>query len=229
MNNFQRVFRNTSYLFVAEVFLKLLGVLWFIFLARVLTVELLGRYNLVNSFVSVFSFLPDLGIGLVLIREIAKNRNKASSYIGSSLLINSVLAVVTIGVIVITTYMLHYSQPVQVLVCIAAFTLFFSTLRSVAIFYFDGTENLKLSAFLTSFNSICMLAGGFLAIVLGFDLPGVFLGMLVGTILSLGVTWKNLLSRVTPSFSFDKEQIKHIVHEGLPLGLAAFSDRKSVV
>ena len=77
MNNFRLVFKNTFFLTLSELFLKVVGVIWVIFLAHSLTIAEYGKYTLVNSFVGIFAFLPDLGIGLIVIREIAKNRKKA--------------------------------------------------------------------------------------------------------------------------------------------------------
>lgn len=223
MNNFTIVFRNTLFLTLSEVFLKIIGFLWIVFLARSLSVELFGRYSFVNSFIAIFSFLPDLGVGLIVIREIAKKRNEASLYLGNSLILNGVLSIVTVLLILSAVFVLNYSSEVALLIGVASLTLFVSTLRSVGIFYFDGMERMNVSAVLNSTNSVLLIGGGLIGFLLAHTLQAVFIGMLVGTMISLMITWARVIIYTFPKFSFDKALVKHLLFEGLPLGLASFA------
>lgn len=223
MNNFSLVFRNTAILAVAEVFIKILSFVWIIFLARTLSVELFGRYNFVNSFVALFSFLPDLGIGLIVIRDIAKHKEKASEYLGVSFVLNTALALFTLVVILISASVVGYREEVSALLLLASLTLVFSTIRSVAVFFFDGTERMHVSATLNSINTVLLLLGGFLGYMLVQSLLGVFKGMLVGTIVSMCISWFILQRYTWPRIEINKNLMKHFLFEGLPLGVAAFS------
>lgn len=223
MNNFRIVLKNTFILTVSELFLKIIGFLWVVFLAHTLSVELYGRYNLVNSFIAIFSFLPDMGVGLILIREIAKNRKKAPIYLGNSFLLNGLLAIFTVFVITAMSFILNYPTEVKYLMGIASLTLFLSTIRSVGVVYFEGIEQMQVPALLNSFNTVITLAFACVGLLLGFGLAGVFWGMLLGTIISLTVTWVNLKRVTFPVFQFDQTLIKHLFFEGMPLGLAAFA------
>jgi O-antigen/teichoic acid export membrane protein len=223
VNNFQIVFKNTLYLTTSEILLKVFGLLWVIFLAHSLTVELYGRYSLVNSFIAIFSFLPDLGVGLIVIREIARNKKEAATYLGNSFFLNSSLGLLTLVVIYITALLFHYPLDVFYLIGIAGLTLFISTLRSVGIFYFDGMEKMHYSAILNTLNTMITLICGFIAVLLGYGLPGIFWGMLIGTLISLTVTWLTVRRYTMPKFAFNRKLIKHIFMNGFPLGIAAFA------
>lgn len=223
MNNFQIVAKNTFVLTLSEFFLKIISVIWVIFIAHALSVELYGRYNFVNAFIGIFSFLPDLGVGLIVIREIAKDKNNVFSHLGDSLILNGSLALITSILILLTTLFFGYAKDTGILIIIAAFTLLVSAFRSVGIFYFDGMEKMGYSAMLNSINSILLLIGGFLGFILGYGLEGVFIGMLSGSILSLFLTWSIVLKFIVPKISFDPKPIKKLLLNGLPLGIAAFS------
>src|SRR3989344_2040109 len=112
MNNFQIVFKNTSFLFFSEVVIKILGLFYFIFLARNLSVDIFGRYNLVTSFVTIFSFLPDIGIGLIVVREIARKGFDSALLLGNTLIITTVMSVVTIIVILTAGLIVGFSSEV---------------------------------------------------------------------------------------------------------------------
>lgn len=223
MNNFQIVFRNTFYLTLSEIFLKILGVLWVIFLAHSLSVELYGRYSLVNSFIAIFSFLPDLGVGLIVIREIARKKEKAAIYLGNAFFLNATLGFFTLLIIYLTAFILKYPPQVFYLIGIAGLTLFISTVRSVGVFYFDGVEKMSFSAILNTLNSFVSILFGFIGILLGYGLPGIFWGMLIGTFISLLITWGTVRKYIVPQFTFDSALIKHIFFSGLPMGIAAFA------
>lgn len=201
----------------------MLSFAWVIFLARALTVELFGRYNLVNSLVTVFSFLPDLGVGLIIIREIAKDKTKAPLLLGNSLVLNGILAMLTFFIILSSTFFFNLQSEVKILIIIASTTLFFSTLRSVGVFYFDGTEKMNYSAMLNSLNTVLLLFLGFIYFWVGKDLKDIFLGMLVGTLISLLVTWIKVTEFIHVKISFNYSTALKLLREGLPLGVVSFS------
>lgn len=225
MNNFKIVAKNTFFLTLSEFFLKIIGVLWIVFLAHSLSVSEYGEYSFVNSFIAIFSFLPDLGIGIIVIREIARNKEKADLYLGNSLILNTSFAFIALVAIFITSFFLGQSQQTKTLIFIASITLFISTIRSVAIFFFDGMEKMHFSALLNSLNTVLLLAFAvFFGFVLNWGLKGVFLGMLFGTILSLFITWSIVLQKfIMPKVVINKKIMKHLFWEGLPLGIASFS------
>lgn len=222
-NNTGTVFRNTLYLTVSEFFLKVLGVLWVIYLAHSVSVFHYGVYNYVTATIAIFSFLPDFGVGLIVIREIAANPKKAPNFLANSFFLNGILGVFTFFVIIIFSLFSKVSPLILHLIIIASLTLLISTIRSVAIFYFDGKEKMQYSAFLNSLNTFLLICFASLGVYLKYGLYGVFYGMFFATILSLIISWKFLLDQVKPTFHFDVRVISYYLKQGIPLGLASFA------
>ncbi len=222
-NNTGQVARNTTYLTISEIMLKLLGIAWVVFLAHSFSVSEYGKYNLVTSFIAIFSFFPDFGIGLIAIREIAKNNRNSSVYLGNAFFINGFLSLLTFLIIICIAYGVSITSDVSGLIIIAAATLILSTLRSVAIFYFDGREKMQYSAFLNTLNSILLIVFATIGVLLGFGLIGVFSGMFFGTLISLVVSWSVLLRFITPDFVFDSKIIKFYLLAGAPLAIASLA------
>ncbi|MGE5041733.1 MAG: flippase [Candidatus Levyibacteriota bacterium] len=222
-NNTGTVFRNTFYLTISEFFLKFLGVAWIVYLAHSVTVGDYGIYNYVTATIAIFSFLPDFGVGLIVIREIAHEPKKAPEFLGNSFFLNGFLALITLVVIIIFSLVSGVSPFVFYLIGIAAGTLFLSTLRSVAIFYFDGREKMHYSAILNSLNSFLLVLFASAGVFLHFGLLGVFYGMFFATIFSLGISWAVLLKYIRPVFSYNRKTLVYYLKQGTPLGLAAFA------
>lgn len=124
----------------------------------------------------------------------------------------------------ITTLFLQYPFEVRILIYLAALTLAISTIRSVGIFYFDGMEKMQYSASLNALNSLLLIAGGYIGWVVMYNLQGIFIGMLIGTLISTNITWIMVVkNHITPKISMNLTLIRHLLFEGLPLGLAAFA------
>lgn len=224
MNNFQRVFKNTSFLIISEIFIKIIGFFYFVYVARNLSIDLFGRYNLVTSVVTIFSFLPDLGVGLVVVREIAKKSYHIPQLLGNTLIVTTIMSVVTILAIISFGFIAGFSSDVMVLLFISSLTLLISQIRSIPLFYFDGVEQMGYSAILKALNSLFFVTFGTAGLVLGYGIMGIILGFLVGSLLSLIITWCVFwVKRIKMDFKLDKKITKHLIYSGLPLGIAAFS------
>jgi len=224
MNNFRIVLKNTTSLILSEVFIKIIGFFYFIFLARSLSIDIFGRYNLVTSFVTMFSFLPDIGIGLVVIREIAKKSYNLPLLLGNAFLLTGIMSFVTIIVIIVVGLFVRFSSEVILLIFISSLTLLFSQIRSIPLFYFDGVERMGYSAVLKAFNSLFFIGFGLAGFILGFGLMGIITGFLIGSIVSFVITWIVFFAKkIKIRLKIDKKIIKHLIYDGLPLGIAAFS------
>ncbi|HUW22018.1 MAG TPA: flippase [Candidatus Bathyarchaeia archaeon] len=77
----RKIAKNTLILSVSQIVARVVGFLYFIFLARFLGVENFGVYNFVLSF--VYSFIPvaDFGIERLVLRDISRQPKRAASYL----------------------------------------------------------------------------------------------------------------------------------------------------
>src|SRR3989338_8973 len=218
-----RVIRNTFFLTSSEIAIKIVGFLWVIFLARQLSLEHYGRYTLVNAFVALFAILPDLGVGLIAIREIAKDKKRSTLILSNTFFINAMLGIATFTGLLILSKILNYPKDIQVLVIIAGLSLLLSSLRSSVVIYFEAHEKMLYTAILNAFNTIVMITGGLIAFLVFDSSVSIFQGMLIGITISFFVSWFVLSKHVILRLHIDKNIVKKLLLAGLPLGLAALS------
>jgi PST family polysaccharide transporter len=69
-----------------------------ILLARFLGVEKLGEYGAIYAYIGLFSWMATFGFEPVLIRELSRERNNASSLVHTTVVLSSIFSVGTIGV-----------------------------------------------------------------------------------------------------------------------------------
>lgn len=76
----RRAARNTFFLSVSQIIARLIGFFYFIFMARVLGVEVFGIYNFTLAF--IYNFIPVAGLGVarLVLRDISRKRQKTNFY-----------------------------------------------------------------------------------------------------------------------------------------------------
>lgn len=215
--------KNVGFLTLAEIIVKIVLFFWTIFLARALGTTIFGQYNFINSFIVLFSVLPDLGVSLVLIREISQNKKRAPRYLGNTLILNFCLSLLVFFLVLIMANFLDYSFPVKLVLLLAALTLGVTSLRTTAMVLFNAFERMDLVAFFNCFNTLFLVGFGFLGLFLEGGILGVFSGILIGTIISGFIVWSIVFKKfVVPKAHFDFSLVHHLIAEGWPLGLAGF-------
>lgn len=223
MRDFKTLAKNVSFLTLAEIIVKMVLFFWTIFLARFLGATIFGQYNFVNSFIVLFSVLPDLGIALVLIREISQKRKRASRYLGNTLILNFFLSLFALLLILTIVSFLNYPLKIKFVLLLAALTLGVTSLRTTVIVLFNALERMDLVAFFSGFNAVFLVGFGFLGLLWEKGILGLFSGILIGTVISGLFAWLVVVRKfVVPKISFDFSLARHLIAEGWPLGLAGF-------
>jgi len=215
--------KNTSYYTLALILQKIISFTYFTLIARALGPEDLGKYYFAISFTTIFAIFIDLGLANVLMREVAKTKDRAQNLLSSVLVIKIPLATLSLLAVVILINLMGYSELTKHLVYLSSicmildsFTLtFFSTIR--------GFHNLL-------FESIAAVV--FQLIVLTFGLTALHLGMglrwLMGSLVAASsfnflyssiLVWGKWKIKILPRF--DKAIIKLIIKIAIPFSLFA--------
>lgn len=216
------VAKNTLVLTFAEITIKGLAFIFNLVIARLLGASLYGEYNLINAFVAIFSFLPDLGVNLIVIRDAAAQPARRRQLIGQAVVINSVFSVFSF--LLIATLFSPYAQGKASLLAavFAAATLAITALRTVARLSFDATEAMHVSAFFTVTNTVFSVTFGLAGFILTHSLAGLFAGILLGSVLTAILEWFISIRQFSPpQISFNLKSSIQLIKQGLPLGLAA--------
>ncbi len=90
----QTLFKNAFWLAVAEFFSRGIYLLVFIWLARYLGPETYGKWSFALNFVSFFAVFVDFGFTTLVIRELARDKEKSSKYIGNILTMKLILSLI---------------------------------------------------------------------------------------------------------------------------------------
>ncbi len=127
--------RNTGTVFAGLIANQLILLFVTVMLARYLGETLFGRLSFSIVFVGYFAALVDLGTKPIIIREISREREKASAIIGNSLLLKIALAFLAILLVNLSAVLIRFPAHTIILINIMSCNLFlspkFPTIRSV--------------------------------------------------------------------------------------------------
>jgi len=210
--------RNSIYLFSGSVIQKILAFIYFIFLARWLGPDSLGKYTFAISFVAIFSIFMDLGLNQFLIRESAKDKEKADFYFHTTMALKLICSVLVYLVVLIIIQILHYPTITRELVYLAGIFMVLDNFSNTNYGILRGFKNLKYEGLgIIIYQSIVLIVG-MIFIVSRLPLPYMIIPLILASIFNFFYSLKFLrrLTKIKLAFYFDKSAIKDLIKKSLP-------------
>lgn len=220
MSTIKRIYRNMLYLSSAEIISKILQFILMVYAARLLDKASFGKFSFAIAFSFIAVIAADLGINVLLIREIARKKNMASKYFINAFILKILFAAVIYVLIVILLNALNYPKDTRYVVyivwlfsIISAFTdLFYSIFRAFENMFFDALIKILRMIILTAFGLYVL-----------FKYHNVFLFSLVFVLVEIMmvilagyIAFRLIKIRWNVSIKF----MKSIAKKALPFGLA---------
>jgi len=191
-----------------------------ILVARHLGGESLGRIAFAYSFTTIFVLLTDLGMNILVVREVARDRGAAGYYLGHLLSLKLVSAPVAFGLIAAAITLSGYSSDVVTVVLLFAGI---AIARGVLELYgavFSGLEVMGREAVLKNLYQMGLFLSGGIALFLGYGPLGVSVGLLIASLLVV-LIGSVVVRRVMPAvrLRWDSGLWLSLLRRGLPLAI----------
>ena len=219
MSSIRKIVKNMFSLFVGHLASSLLSVVLSIYIARTLGDTLFGTYSFVITFVALFSIFFNLGYETLLIREVAKDKSKADSYLNNIIIIRVILSIIIFSLVFIIINVLNFDELVKNIIYIFGFANIISSLSNLFKVTFRAFERMHYEAIINVISNIIKCSLGFIVVFLGFGLYGlalVFLYIAIfDIIIGLIICEKKI---VKTSLQFDRLFFRHTIKEALALG-----------
>jgi len=178
--------KNTSLFTIALALQKVLSFFFFVYLARMIGVEDIGRFSFALSFTAIFSMVLDAGMTQVLIRQSAQhNREQTRRYIGSVLMIKALGMVAIYALAVISVQLMGYELLTRQLVYISGLVMVIDSFAVSIYGVLRGQHDLRFESVGVIGNQLAVMICGGLALYLGWPLPVVMAAYLAGSLVSL--------------------------------------------
>jgi len=191
-----------------------------ILVARHLGGESLGRIAFAYSFTTIFVLLTDLGMNILVVREVARDKGAAGTYLGNLLSLKLVSAPVAFGLIAAAITLSGYSsEVVTVVLLFAGITI----ARGVLQLYgavFSGLEVMGREAVLKNLYQMSLFVSGGIALALGCGPLGLSVALLIASLLVV-LIGSGMVRRTMPfvRLLWDGALWLSLVRRALPLAM----------
>ena len=154
----RRILKNAIILSSTQVFSRILSFTFFLILARYFGSEFFGKYYYVYTLIFLLTFISDLGLSTLLIRDIAKLKERAGNILLHSVIIRIFFSILVYSALVITIY---FQPDLDVdkknLIYLLGFYVFSKALFEYSLNYFQGVEKQGIYALLLLLNNILLV------------------------------------------------------------------------
>jgi O-antigen/teichoic acid export membrane protein len=133
-------------LYAGEIISKALQFVVIIAIARMLGAEDFGKYSFVVSFAFIFGIIVDLGLSSFVNREVAKNRSLANKFFFNILLLKSILAVISYGLIVWVVNLMDYPYSTDMVFYVLGGSVIISSFAEFFKSFFRAFEKMHFEA-----------------------------------------------------------------------------------
>ena len=120
---FTRYFKNTSWVLAEKIVRILLGMTVGIWVIKYLGPKDFGNLSYAESFIDLFGIFAIMGLGGVLVREIASREHQQKALLGTSFVLSIIGASAVFVLIIVITFFLDNSAETNLLIYIIGFTL----------------------------------------------------------------------------------------------------------
>ena len=215
-----RVGRNAAFRLASQVLSAVLNVAGMVILGNHLSAAGYGEYVFYYAFLPLFASAADLGAGLIVTREIARNPEDGARRMGDGLILKGVLAVALLAVTGVLAWSVMAPAHALLLLIVAAGALLdFS--QDAAVWVFRAHERLEFEAVLLLVSQVAWLAGIGLGVWLGASLPFLLATALAAFVLrTIAGLWLVSRTLYRPRFAPRLLRLRGLVRDSWPLGLS---------
>jgi O-antigen/teichoic acid export membrane protein len=190
--------------------------------ARYLGAEGFGVISFSLSFIGIFGVFSDLGLSMLALREIARDKTLVEKYLNNIISIKLILNFLFIGLIVLAIHNNNFPKMTIKIIYLAALSNILSSFSGLFYSVFQAFERMEFQSIGMILNSILMLMGSLLAIFVGLDVVGfVYVYIIVNSII-LGYNISICLRKfANPIPKFDFNFWWPAIEKSLPFGLTS--------
>lgn len=220
MSTVRKVAKSVSLMILDNIANKFISLLIAIFLARYLGVSGYGNYIFITTYALFFGVFIDLGINVVVVREISKNRERAEELIANSIGIKLTLFVLAFLLAFSLINLLGYPSEIKIGVLIALLSLIFTSLVPLLVTIFQADLEMEYPAFVDFVSKLVLLVGTLLIVYEKGGLLILVLAVLLSSITGFVLLYLFSLRKIHVGVGFNKKVWREILSPAVFLGLS---------
>ncbi|MFH1545317.1 MAG: flippase [archaeon] len=223
MRTVKRIFKNFSFLLVGSIIQKFLTLVLIVYIAHRLGIGDFGVYSFILSFVILFTIFGDLGVSVLIFREIPKNKSNTSRLLGDALAIKLLLMFFVFVLAFLSLFVLNLLKPESyppimfLFVFIMVGSMVLDSLAGLFRTIFFAFERMEYDFIVNTAYKIVLTMLSFFVLFLGYGLLLVFLVAALSSLLNLFLSVLLVLFKFPkPVIRIDFKHYKAVILRALP-------------
>lgn len=224
MSTVRRITKNAIALYLAYIVTALLALFFSIAIARELGNEVFGKYSFAGAFTMIFAVGLDLGLNIVIVRDVAQDKSLAPKYLGNIIIIKAILSVIIFGLIALVISLMDYPHDTTTAVLILGISTIFTAFADIFRVIFRAFERMEYEALLSVVCRLLTVALGLTALFLDYGLIEIALAIAIGCLLDLILTSLICVRKFAkPKIELDLDFCKKITKTAFPISFLIIS------
>jgi len=218
MSTAKKIAKNTGFLLASEAARKILFFTLVVYATRSLGTVGWGKFSFTLAYTFLFAIIIDVGLNLIVTREVARRKTLASAYTWSVLTLKAFLACVAYALIAVSINVLGYDQVTVWSVYIMGLSVVLDSFSELFRSIFSAFETMEYVAYSKVIQAFLTVAAG---LYLLYHHAGVVLlsvAYLFASALTFAYTGFIVFRKfVAPRYTFDLSLLKNAVRMAFPL------------
>lgn len=185
MNTVRNVVKNSTMLILSHIISKTLFFFIIIMFTRLLGVEGFGQLSFAMSFVLLFTVFTDLGLNMLSVREVSRDRENAEKYFFNGLILKVLLTIIAYCLIItVITFVSDNSTAIKTVYIFGIYMMveaLYLFIRS----FLRAFEKMEYEAYINAFSRIVILIFAVIALKNNWDVTRVASIYLIASVVSL--------------------------------------------
>ncbi len=227
MGTVRRIAKNTGFLFLSNFIQKIFSLALVLFIAQKLGVNDFGVYSFVFSFVILFTTFSELGVGVLIFREISKSKERVRQLLGDALSIKFFLSTAVFLIIAAAIFSLNALEPQKyprqliLLTLVAALSMLLDSFAALFRMVFFAFEKMEYDFYANMAYKGFLLVAAFSLLFLGFGLWEIVLATLVASAINLLTSFLLCTKKlIVPKIEFNFRRQLNLVLLSVPFCMA---------
>ena len=213
----QTIFKNTFWLTLSEGITRVLKLLLIVYVARILGVTEYGKFTFALSFVSLLVIFSNLGLNVITVREVSKNKENLFPSIFSLKLI---LSLITLVLIYIGSFFVTSNPEIQLLIWLLGIYVLIDSFLVIICSFFRAKQKMEYEFFIKALQTITITFIGFVILFYFPSIKNLSVGYLLSSLSLFIIVYLFFYLKVYPlNFNVDINIWKDLLKMSWPLAL----------
>jgi O-antigen/teichoic acid export membrane protein len=218
-----RTARNATAIALATLLARGIQFGWSLLLARLLGQADFGLYGIIGGMLSTAASIPEFGMGLIVLRDVAHQPSLGGKYLTATLVIQPFLAVLAylglIGVVLLTPT----ESTTRLLLLLAGISLIVDTLGNMGYNQLIAIEQMVTASTILVIHIGLLIVFAYAAVASGGGLPGLYVATICAGVFRIALFWIALgRASIFPQWPLDFSVVRKLFRDGWPLALGSF-------